>query len=392
MALQNAFLEPLKESVPWLFSGAGIVIAAGLFAILRNRFWPGTGDQDSEEAVVRFFNTPKERYNNDFYDYFIRKITSARDCIYITGDGFECADEEGRRIASNFDAAFRQALSRQVNVVRIQTTNEAHPIWTEMLAKLLDDFPDLFDLYLIRDTTVSQMSSACAIDPDREETSLVELMLSTQRLFGTRTAELAGTALFIEGKPDLAKDMRSRILAMADKGISIHCPSGDAVRSMIGKRQYLFTYGSNMSREQMADRAPSALPVSIGVLRDYALVFNRKGSYRPGGVASVEKAPGDRVYGMIYSITERDLERLDRTEDPDAYRRIQLDVSGLDGTKYSCHLHVAIPQGPVDPDPEYLELVVKAAAEIGLPDEYIERLRAFRDFSPARRYSPAGEE
>lgn len=137
-----------------------------------------------------------------------------------------------------------------------------------------------------------------------------------------------------------------------------------------------FAFGSNMSKEQMAKRTPSAVQQGIAFLPDYELVFNRLGSFRPGGVASVVPKKGSRVYGVIYSLSASDLRVLDAIENPNAYRRISREVTTPNGARVLCYLYEAFPEGTFSPGREYIELIVKAATEVGLPEPYLKHLRS----------------
>jgi len=142
-----------------------------------------------------------------------------------------------------------------------------------------------------------------------------------------------------------------------------------------------FAYGSNMSEEQMQKRCPSARKVGVAYLLGHNLVFNRKGSYRDGGVASIMPSdkPTDRVYGIIWALNDEDVQMLDEIEDPTAYKRKLIYVVGDDGTEIECHTYVAIPQADyVVPDREYLSILLSAAHSQGLPDDYIKTISKFR--------------
>ena len=145
--------------------------------------------------------------------------------------------------------------------------------------------------------------------------------------------------------------------------------------------QLYFSFGSNMSTPQMLERCPSAERVGIGVIPTYELVFKRKGSYRPGGVASIvpSEDPGQSVFGVIWKITSEDLEGLDKIEDPSAYERVTIDVQLLEGQTFPCQTYLAFPQAQhVTPDPHYLELLLDAAKAAALPQDYIELISRFR--------------
>lgn len=317
----------------------------------------------ADQASLKVFPAPRgRRYNSEFYAFFTARIRAAENDIYITGDGFECADPQGTELARGFHAAFRYALGNGVAVVRIQTKERASQQWSNMLSDLSDEFPDSFNVVSLAQPGVSQMSSVAVIDPDNNAQCVVEIMLQTEKLFGIRAADLAGTAVFVVGRQDLALDMQRRVVSLC-KGEQYH---------------YYFAYGSNMDEEQMTERCPTAERVDVAMLSDHALVFNRRGSYRPGGVASVAASPGDRVYGVLWRISSSDLEGLDETEDPDAYERRTDTIRGLDGTSWRGYVYEAIPEGTFEPDGEYLDLLVEAAQKASLPGPYIEGLKAHR--------------
>ena len=139
-----------------------------------------------------------------------------------------------------------------------------------------------------------------------------------------------------------------------------------------------FSFGSNMDRDQMKQRTPYAEFVGVGHIADHDLVFNRKGSYRPGGVASIIPRTGRKVYGVIWAISPAELAEMDRIEDPTAYERVKKTVIREDGNKFQCDVYITFPQGDIPADQPYLELIIKAAQSAKLPDHWIERLQEYR--------------
>lgn len=140
-----------------------------------------------------------------------------------------------------------------------------------------------------------------------------------------------------------------------------------------------FAYGSNMLARQMLQRCPSARPSGIGELTGFRLTFNRKGSYREGAVASVEvgRRDQDRVLGAVWRISRGDLERLDAIEDPDAYVRLSVPIRLDDHRVVYSWMYVSFPDGRgVEPDDDYLRVMIEGARELGLPLDYLETLRA----------------
>lgn len=365
-------LPQLQQTDRLLALLSAVVASVFVIAIVR----VATSHRPSHHSPVTTFEAREgDKYNYEFYRFFTDKITSAREDIYITGDGFECADQEGLRLAREFTNAFRFALGKGVNVVRVQTRPRANRHWAEFLAELVEGYPDQFRLFILKDEGLSQMTSVCVIDPEERAANMVEFMISTEKLFGIQAASLAGTAVFIEGRRVLAKDVRDRIRSLCSPDYTVHCATGRDVRGLLAGTDYYFAFGSNMQEAQMLDRCPSARRIDVGVLLDHMLVFNRRGSYRPGGVASVEGVRGERVYGVIYSLNPLDLEELDRREDPSAYRRTTEIIKALDGKEYACHVYKALPEGTFRPDAEYLSELVTAAEENQLPTKYIERLK-----------------
>jgi gamma-glutamylcyclotransferase (GGCT)/AIG2-like uncharacterized protein YtfP len=84
-------------------------------------------------------------------------------------------------------------------------------------------------------------------------------------------------------------------------------------------RHYYFAYGMNTHLGQMAQRCPTAEVVGVAELQDYALEF----SYH----CNVVPAPGSSVPGLLWTITDQDLEALDWTEGyPNYYDRVRVPV------------------------------------------------------------------
>jgi gamma-glutamylcyclotransferase (GGCT)/AIG2-like uncharacterized protein YtfP len=137
-----------------------------------------------------------------------------------------------------------------------------------------------------------------------------------------------------------------------------------------------------MSEMQIKERCPSAQKISNGWIAGYELVFNRKGTYRPGGVASIEKNsnPDSRVYGVIWALSKSDFNKLDAIEDPTAYERVTLPISDDNNKIIESEVYIAYPEeGEITPDPDYLELLINSAIEAKLPEYYIKTISKFRD-------------
>jgi gamma-glutamylcyclotransferase (GGCT)/AIG2-like uncharacterized protein YtfP len=133
--------------------------------------------------------------------------------------------------------------------------------------------------------------------------------------------------------------------------------------------QPYFAYGSNMDEHQMAIRCPGAERVGIAVLPDHRVLINAQ------GVGTVIPAKGKSVYGLLWRLSDRNIEALDAYEGVASgdYRREQVIVD-VDGVQIDALAYVATNVTPGKPRAGYLEVVLKAAAEVGLPESYLAEL------------------
>jgi gamma-glutamylcyclotransferase (GGCT)/AIG2-like uncharacterized protein YtfP len=79
-------------------------------------------------------------------------------------------------------------------------------------------------------------------------------------------------------------------------------------------RTLYFAYGSNMDPAQMEKRCPGADYFSIGMLPEHRLAFTRYSTNRGCGVADAIRHKRGKVWGVVFSITPKDLARLDDNE------------------------------------------------------------------------------
>ena len=87
-----------------------------------------------------------------------------------------------------------------------------------------------------------------------------------------------------------------------------------------------FAYGSNMNPARMEQRCPGAIPLGVGILRNYRLTERL--------YADIDFQEGGKVHGVLFMITERHLDSLDAKEGyPKVYRRSWLPVE-FDGEDY----------------------------------------------------------
>jgi gamma-glutamylcyclotransferase (GGCT)/AIG2-like uncharacterized protein YtfP len=144
---------------------------------------------------------------------------------------------------------------------------------------------------------------------------------------------------------------------------------------------HYFAYGSMMHFDEVRQRCPSARFVAVAKLPDHALKFTRRSVRRGCGVADAVGEQGQEVWGVVYSIADAELDRLDEGEgfnpsrplSADSYVREQRDVyrDGHSDQPIHAWIYFANRQPtPPRPSPAYKKLLVDGAKQWGLPPEY----------------------
>lgn len=153
-----------------------------------------------------------------------------------------------------------------------------------------------------------------------------------------------------------------------------------AVKTM---KQWIFAYGSNMCVGRL--RAYGVVPEDPGVahqLDGYILRFNKESS-DGSGKANVEPFVGSSVWGVLYSITQEELEELNAREK--GYTPVRIPVRNGNGEAHAC-MHIA--DRTVDglrPYSWYKRFLVEGARAHGLPDEYVAVLEAIQSTGDPNR-------
>jgi gamma-glutamylcyclotransferase (GGCT)/AIG2-like uncharacterized protein YtfP len=141
-------------------------------------------------------------------------------------------------------------------------------------------------------------------------------------------------------------------------------------------RHIYFSYGSNLNRSQMGYRCPDAFPTQSFRLVGWKLVFR--------GVADIMPVAGSAVWGGLWSVSERDLQSLDRYEGVGRghYKRIEIEC-GVNDCVFAYVL------GGADihpPEPDYFEVVRQGYGDWNLPLTGLMAARqAAADFSTGLR-------
>ena len=132
--------------------------------------------------------------------------------------------------------------------------------------------------------------------------------------------------------------------------------------------QVVFSYGSNLDEGQMRSRCPSARAESCAVLLNYALAFGGFSHRWGGAVASVVRAPGARVEGLLYRLDEADLRVLDRFEGhPFSYERVLKVVVDEHGRRRRAQVYLQPEDGfeAWAPPSGYVGVLWRAYARLG---------------------------
>lgn len=157
-----------------------------------------------------------------------------------------------------------------------------------------------------------------------------------------------------------------------------------------------FAYGSNMNQDQMSNRCPDSRLLGKAVLPDHQIAFTRFSSNWESAVADILVSPGHSVWGLLYEISQDDLEKLDRMEGhPRIYQRKRLTlyrvINEISHTEdpllnhrefESCEAEVyevVRKELGLIPKLNYLRPMLDAAFYNGFPANYQRRLHEFGD-------------
>ena len=138
-----------------------------------------------------------------------------------------------------------------------------------------------------------------------------------------------------------------------------------------------FAYGSNLDLPQMKRRCPSSKLISKGSLSGYRLTFNTFSSGWGGGVAEVIQDHGSKVWGLVFELSDTDLERLDRYEGyhkdwTSLYERWKTVIDTPNGQVSDVWVYTVVEkQKFVKPTLEYLQIIKDAAVKWNFPKAYL---------------------
>ena len=136
-----------------------------------------------------------------------------------------------------------------------------------------------------------------------------------------------------------------------------------------------FSYGSNISSRRLKNRVETARVISSGILGKHKLVFHKKSKDGSGKCdAYYTNKPKDKIYGVIYSIHKKDLNKLDSVEGCGRghYKNKEVVIKCFNGETVNAFTYCAenIVEG-LKPYLWYKYHILYGAVENNLPSQYI---------------------
>ncbi|XP_055076706.2 gamma-glutamylcyclotransferase a isoform X1 [Misgurnus anguillicaudatus] len=144
-----------------------------------------------------------------------------------------------------------------------------------------------------------------------------------------------------------------------------------------------FAYGSNLLKERLQLKNPSAVFNSIGKIKDYRLNFGLPADITNcawhGGVATIQECDGEEVWGIVWTLDHENLSTLDQQElvKEGVYSPLEVKVERDEGP-ILCRTYKMNNFRHCEPSPQYKKVVCSGAQQNGLPQNYIQKLLALK--------------
>ncbi|XP_048367883.1 gamma-glutamylcyclotransferase [Sphaerodactylus townsendi] len=141
-----------------------------------------------------------------------------------------------------------------------------------------------------------------------------------------------------------------------------------------------FAYGSNLLRERITLRNPSAAFHAMAKLQDYKLAFGSPQGKLSltwhGSTATILQSPGDEVWGVAWLMKRSDLSSLDKQEGVESglYVPIEVNVNTQEGKTLRCRSYEMNDYVQNLPSPHYKKVICMGAKQNGLPIDYQKKL------------------
>jgi hypothetical protein len=171
---------------------------------------------------------------------------------------------------------------------------------------------------------------------------------------------------------------------------------------------WYFAYGSNLNSRAVGEwcrhfglKPPVLKPGRPAILDNYRLGFSIFSEYWGGGIGDIVYDPGKYVSGVLFDLSEADLETLDRKvgrrldnggKEIGIYKRIDVKVSPLGKgapVEAVTYQGVSVERYHIPPTKHYMDLVIQGAYSFGLSIMWISYLQSF-SVQQGRKPRPPG--
>ncbi len=142
--------------------------------------------------------------------------------------------------------------------------------------------------------------------------------------------------------------------------------------------KYYFAYGSNMSQQRLQQRVGNVASLGLAKLDQYRFAFNKRGSDGTGKANIIADANAS-VEGVVYRITDAQLDKLDRFEgSPKHYVRKNIQVEHPQKGFIQAITYIANPDQTtshsIKPSQEYLNHILLGAKENNLSPQNCQKI------------------
>lgn len=142
-----------------------------------------------------------------------------------------------------------------------------------------------------------------------------------------------------------------------------------------------FAHGSNMNSKVLKGRRNLNPKESIpGYVKDYKLAFSLTAApYFEPGMGSLDPAKGEEAHGLLMKFTKSEMDILYSTEGgkKGGYCLVEVEATAYDGRKlkaFAFQSKYIDETSEVQPSKRYLNIIKEGAKEIGLKQEYLDKL------------------
>ena len=127
-----------------------------------------------------------------------------------------------------------------------------------------------------------------------------------------------------------------------------------------------FAYGMNSNVTEMANRCPNSVNLGPAQIDNFEFVFRTH--------ADIAPKKGAVCYGVLWEISEDNLDELDQLEGyPSYYTRFSVAVTTAESTTYALVYQMTNQTHDGKPYPKYLQLVTEGYKENNIPQDQIVR-------------------